>query len=452
MEEKERARAPRAENAQEGAAKQGRRRRPRHRPHPRPAAEGQNVAPRENAPQSVAPTEGKAEHSDAHRDRNRRRRRRGGHQNRQHAPTEVQAPEHEVAVAADAEAEVADVPAPVAPVKPAVEEAEAQACAPDATPAEPVPTTEVVGVHFRRSAKTYYFDPRGKTYKKGEFVIAQTANGMEYCEVSTPNRQVPTESLVLPLRAVVRTATADDTLRYNENRDKEIEAYNFCVRCIDERGLEMKLIDTEFSFDNSKLLFYYISEDRVDFRDLVKDLASEFHVRIEMRQIGIRDEAKMLGGLGSCGRPFCCSTFLPDFAQVSIKMAKEQGLSLNSAKISGSCGRLMCCLRFEHETYEQELKVTPKVDSTVRTESGEEGIVVDAHPLTGLCKVRMCESPEEPPKVYARENLTVVGYQKGAGAKLLAKYAAERAAQKQAKIAQKEAQREAQRAEKGENP
>ncbi len=290
---------------------------------------------------------------------------------------------------------------------------------------------EVVGVHFRRSAKTYYFDPQGVRYDKGTFVIVQTANGMEYAQVSMENRQIAESEIVPPLRQVVRRATADDSLRYQQNREKEIEAYNACLSCIEKHGLDMKLVDTEYAFDNSKLLFYYISEGRVDFRELVKQLAAMFHVRIEMRQIGIRDETKMLGGLGACGRPFCCSTFLPDFAQVSIKMAKQQGLSLNSAKISGSCNRLMCCLRFEQEVYEQELKVTPKVDSYVRTEDGEEGIVMDAHPLTGLVKVRMCDNPEEPAKVYARETLTVTGYKKGALSKLLAERAAQRAQKSQ---------------------
>ncbi len=471
MEEKENVRTGNSSPTQDAQAKRNHRRRPRHRPrHPQngggaPASSAQQAQPQQQEPQANTPRQDRqGQGGDRNRSRRRRNRASRGNQTgeqRQPRPQTQERTENGVSIRSFAQAFADTMPelsAPKEVVVQAVQDEptviEAPAPMPEEIPApaekEPIETTEVVGVHFRRSAKTYYFDPRGQRLKKGEAVIAQTANGMEYCEVSTPNRDVPTAEIVPPLRPIVRRATEDDHRRYAENRDKEIEAYNVCVRCIDEHRLDMKLIDTEYAFDNSKLLFYYISEERVDFRELVKELAGLFHVRIEMRQIGIRDEAKMLGGLGSCGRPFCCSTFLPDFAQVSIKMAKEQGLSLNSAKISGSCGRLMCCLRFEHETYEQELKVTPKVDSLVRTESGEEGIVTDSHPLTGLCKVRSCANPEDPVKVYARETLTVLGYQKGAGAKLLAKFTAERA-QRQAKPSAKEAAKEAAKETKPQN-
>ncbi len=283
---------------------------------------------------------------------------------------------------------------------------------------ETEPPIEVVGVHFRRGSKVYYFDPCGMEISKGTHVITQTANGIEYCEVVMGNKKVPAKEVFQPLRPVLRIATAEDDQRDRENRDKEVEAYNTCVECIANHALDMKLVEAELAFDHSKLLFYFISENRVDFRNLVKELAGIFHLRIELRQIGIRDEAKMLGGLGVCGRPFCCSTFLPDFAQVSIKMAKEQNLSLNSAKISGTCGRLMCCLRFEHATYEEELKITPKVDSIVQTADGE-GVVAESNPLTGLLKVRSRANPEDALKVYAREAVTVLGYQKGLSQKML---------------------------------
>ncbi len=278
-------------------------------------------------------------------------------------------------------------------------------------PEETQERTEIVGVHFKHTAKVYYFDPNGLQIRRGTHVIVQTANGNEYGEVSVANRLIPNADLVLPLRPVLREATEEDKKRHAENADREIEAYNDCVARIAHHKLDMKLVDTEMSFDRSKLLFYFIADERVDFRELVKELASAFHTRIEMRQIGIRDEAKMLGGLGICGRPFCCSTFLPDFAQVSIKMAKEQNLSLNSAKISGACGRLMCCLRYEHSTYEQELKITPKVDSLVTTADGD-GVVTESNPLTGLLKVRL--DGEENTRVYARESVVVNGHQKGA--------------------------------------
>ena len=213
--------------------------------------------------------------------------------------------------------------------------------------------------------------------------------------------------MIQPLRAVLRKATEEDKRHEQENRRKEGEALKICAEKIAHHKLDMKLVDAQYTFDNSKLLFYFTSEGRVDFRELVRDLAGVFHTRIELRQIGIRDESRLIGGLGMCGRPFCCSTFLSDFGQVSIKMAKEQGLSINTSKISGCCGRLMCCLRYEHETYAAEAKLTPKKDTPVSTPDGN-GVVVEATPLAGTVKVRLDATPEEAPKVYHRDTVTVL--------------------------------------------
>ena len=266
---------------------------------------------------------------------------------------------------------------------------------------------EVIGIRFRTSSKVYYFDPCGIKYLQDSFAIVETARGVEYGYVAMSNKEVPVSELVLPLRPAIRPASSEDKEHYLENREKEGEAFLICNRKISEHGLEMKLIDTEYTFDNSKLLFYFTAETRVDFRELVKDLASVFRCRIELRQMGIRDEAKVLGGLGVCGRPFCCSVFLPDFAQVSIKMAKEQGLSLNSSKISGACGRLMCCLRFEHDTYFEEIQKTPSVDSVVMTPGGK-GTVIESKPLIGMIKVRSFDNPDAAPVVYSRDDVKVL--------------------------------------------
>ena len=266
---------------------------------------------------------------------------------------------------------------------------------------------DVVGIRFKASGKTYYFDPNGITASKGNAAIVDTARGLEYGEVSLTNTKVSESDIVPPLRPLIRIATDADTKKHLENKEKEKSAFVTCNERIIAHGLDMKLIDAQYTFDNSKLLFYFSSAGRVDFRELVKDLASVFKTRIELRQIGIRDEAKLIGGLGMCGRPLCCSVFLTDFGQVSIKMAKEQNLSLNSTKISGICGRLMCCLRFEHETYEQEIKKTPPVDSTVKTEDGL-GTVTEINPLAGTIKVRLTDKPDTPPKSYHRDNVTVI--------------------------------------------
>lgn len=277
--------------------------------------------------------------------------------------------------------------------------------------AEPETAYEVIGVRFKQNGKVYYFDPSGMKFRRDDHVIVDTSRGIEYGFVSMANRDVPAREVVLPLRKVVRAATPDDEQRYEANLEKETEAYNLCLSKIEEHRLDMKLVDVEYTFDNSKLLFYFTAEGRVDFRELVKDLASVFRTRIELRQIGIRDEAKLMGGLGVCGRPFCCASFLPDFVQVSIKMAKEQNLSLNSAKISGACGRLMCCLRYEYDTYSEEIAKTPKVDSIVDTPDGE-GIVVETSPLAGLCKVSLAKNPASI-QLYHRDDLKVKGSAKG---------------------------------------
>ncbi len=268
---------------------------------------------------------------------------------------------------------------------------------------------EVIGVRFRQTGKVYYFDPVSFKIEQGENVIVETARGLEYGQVVAGNKFVPNTEIVPPLRRVVRKATKEDDEHHEENNQKEKEAFDICLQKIEKHNLDMKLIEVEYTFDNNKLLFYFSAEGRVDFRDLVKDLASVFKTRIELRQIGIRDEAKMMGGLGVCGRPFCCKTFLNDFAQVSIKMAKEQNLSLNSAKISGTCGRLMCCLRYESEVYEEELKLTPKVDSIVDTPDGE-GVVAEISPLAGIVKVKMTANPDQPFKSFKREDVKVKGY------------------------------------------
>ena len=263
--------------------------------------------------------------------------------------------------------------------------------------------TEIIGVKFREAGKIYYFSPGKLKINAGEHVIVETARGVEYGFVAQGNRMVDSSKIVLPLRTALRVATSDDTDRYESNKKLEEEALPICKKKIEDHGLDMKLVDAEYTFDNSKLIFYFSAEARVDFRELAKDLASVFRTRIELRQIGIRDEAKMLGGLGVCGRPFCCASFLSDFVQVSIKMAKEQNLSLNSSKISGTCGRLMCCLRYEHETYEAEIAKTPKIDATVKTPDGI-GTVCETSTLTGFIKVKIGDST----KAFHRDSVTVI--------------------------------------------
>ena len=259
--------------------------------------------------------------------------------------------------------------------------------------------TEVVGVRFKEEGKVYYFAPGKAQLAKGDPVIVETARGPEYGTVWVANRKVRDSEIVKPLKEVLRLATPEDLKHHKENKAKETEAFRICGEKIAQHGLDMKLVEAQYTFDNSKLLFYFTSAGRVDFRELVKDLASVFRTRIELRQIGIRDEAKLMGGLGACGRPLCCATFLSDFGQVSIKMAKEQSLSLNSSKISGVCGRLMCCLRYEHEAYVEEIRLTPPVDSVVKTPDGV-GVVVETAPLRGLIKVKLKDTDGAPIQIH----------------------------------------------------
>ena len=230
--------------------------------------------------------------------------------------------------------------------------------------------TEIVGVGFMKSGKTYYFDPGNKHFNLGEMVIVETARGLELAHILIENKEVPDEEIVPPLKQVLRKATEGDLKTYHENRKKRDDAMKVCSEKIEKHKLEMKLIDAEFMMDGSKLVFYFSSDGRVDFRDLAKDLAAHFRIRIELRQVGVRDEAKMLGGIGICGRPLCCSKWLYDFQPVSIKMAKQQNLSLNPTKISGTCGRLMCCLNFENQTYKELRRGMPNDNERVMTPEG----------------------------------------------------------------------------------
>lgn len=266
--------------------------------------------------------------------------------------------------------------------------------------------TDIIGVRFKESGKVYYFEPNGCVAKRGDHAIVDTARGPEFGEVWIPNRKVPTSETVPPLRPCIRIATKEDILHNAENQAKEDEAFKICNEKIEQHKLDMKLVDVQYTFDNSKLLFYFTSAGRVDFRELVKDLASVFRTRIELRQIGIRDEAKLIGGLGICGRKLCCAGFLTDFGQVSIKMAKEQNLSLNSTKISGNCGRLMCCLRYEQKTYEEEIRLTPSVDTVVKTSDGV-GTVFETAPLLGMIKVKL-DGVEGAPKSYHRDSVQII--------------------------------------------
>lgn len=248
--------------------------------------------------------------------------------------------------------------------------------------------TTVIGIRFKDGGKVYYFDPKGFDAKLDSFVIVETARGLECGSVALEKTQVEDSCVVLPLKQVVRLATDKDIAQLEKNREKEKEAFSVCEEKILAHGLEMKLVDVEVAFDNSKILFYFTADGRIDFRELVKDLAAVFRTRIELRQIGVRDESKMLGGLGVCGRPFCCSSFLGEFQPVSIKMAKDQGLSLNLAKISGTCGRLMCCLKYEQSVYDELLKTTPRVGSIVKTPEGK-GVVCDISILKGMLRVKL---------------------------------------------------------------
>lgn len=249
---------------------------------------------------------------------------------------------------------------------------------------------KVVGVRFKKAGKIYYFDPDKKWINEGDNVIVETIRGIEYGQVVVGPKMVEEEDIIQPLKKVLRIATEEDIKCNQENKEKEKTAFDLCLKKIEDHGLEMKLVDIEYTFDNNKVIFYFTADGRIDFRELVKDLASIFRTRIELRQIGVRDEAKMIGGLGPCGRPMCCSSFLGEFYPVSIKMAKEQKLSLNPAKISGICSRLMCCLNYEHQVYEENIRELPDVgDRVAVTGTNKTGIVLDVNPLFKTAKVNV---------------------------------------------------------------
>ena len=265
--------------------------------------------------------------------------------------------------------------------------------------------TKVIGVRFRTAGKIYYFGPKDIEFKRADHVIVETARGVEYGTVVLPNMEVSDDKVTQPLKNVIRKATEDDDEREKRNREKEKDAYKVCQEKILKHGLEMKLINAEYTFDNNKVLFYFTADGRVDFRELVKDLAGVFRTRIELRQVGVRDETKILGGMGICGRPLCCHTYLADFAPVSIKMAKEQSLSLNPTKISGICGRLMCCLQNEAEVYEELNRKLPRVGDTVTTPDGLKGEVRETNVLKQIVKVVVEVDDEKELREYAVTDL-----------------------------------------------
>lgn len=259
--------------------------------------------------------------------------------------------------------------------------------------------TEVISVKFKDGGKAYYFDPAGHKVSEGDRVIVEMQSGKEIGNVSAVNHLVEDGDIVQPLRKMLRIATEKDLKKVEENKQKEADAFKVCEDMILQHKLEMKLVSVEFSFDCSRIVFFFTADGRIDFRDLVKDLAAHFHTRIELRQIGVRDEAKMLGGLGICGQPYCCKRFLNDFQTVSIKMAKEQGLSLNPTKVSGSCGRLMCCLKYEQNSYEYLNSMTPSVGSTVKTPDGL-ATVTEVNLITGNLFVKPVDSDTIPYKIH----------------------------------------------------
>ena len=270
---------------------------------------------------------------------------------------------------------------------------------------------EIISVRFKNGGKQYYFNPNGLQFAEGDGVIVETSRGVEYGECTQANSMIDEMELTAPLRPVLRAATEEDKLTVEKNKEKEEKAFQVCQEKIAEHGLDMKLVEVEYSFEGNKILFFFTSEGRVDFRALVKDLAGTLHARIELRQIGVRDEAKMLGGLGICGRPFCCSQFLNEFQPVSIKMAKTQNLSLNPTKISGTCGRLMCCLKYEQDAYVDLVKRAPKSDSFVETPDGA-GTVTNVNLLRETVQVRLDSDPETA-RVYHNSELNVVRSGKG---------------------------------------
>ncbi len=267
--------------------------------------------------------------------------------------------------------------------------------------------TEVIGVKFNKTGKVYYFDPKGQKLNIGDGVVVETSRGIEFGFVAVKNKEIPDNEIVAPLKSIIRKATPADFDKLEKNKEKEKEAFEIAAKKIQEHKLGMKLINTEYTFDGSKILFYFTADGRVDFRELVKSLASVFRTRIELRQMGVRDEAKTLGAISICGRPLCCSTFLNDFHSVSIRMAKDQGLSLNPTKISGICGRLMCCLQYEQGAYEDLLKKVPNKGTLVEYD-GQRGAVTEAFVLKGLIKVKF-GTPEEPTfKILSAKDVKVL--------------------------------------------
>ena len=270
---------------------------------------------------------------------------------------------------------------------------------------------KVIGVRFKKAGKIYYFDPAGLDIEKGNFVVVETARGIEFGECVIGLKEINENDVIAPLKSVLRVATGSDIEKHNQNKEKEKDAFSICLKKIAEHKLTMKLIDVEYTFDNNKVIFYFTADGRVDFRELVKDLATIFKTRIELRQIGVRDEAKMLGGLGPCGRPMCCSTFLGDFASVSIKMAKDQSLSLNPTKISGICGRLFCCLKYEHDVYAEAIDAMPVVGALVKVDEAK-GKVIEVNPL--LEQVRI-EFNDKTIKVCHKDEVKVLHEPKKCG-------------------------------------
>lgn len=370
----------------------------------------ENAAPKKE--QSPRPNKNRSHHNRNRRNHNRPRpAEEGKNLSRQTESipdpvTEESAASEEIFVAPTQEAEE------FVPVLPADQECggECASCAqcPAKESEEELPKVTIVGIRFKEGGKIYYFAPGEMLPQKGEAVIVETSRGMECGTVAVPPRQVTEASLASPLKPLLRFATEQDKKRVEQMRKMEAQAKEVWNKKLASHKLEMTLVDVEYTFDLQKLIFYFTAEGRVDFRDFVKELATVFKTRIELRQIGVRDEAKQIGGLGVCGRPFCCKTFLDDFQQVSIKMAKEQNLSLNSVKISGTCGRLMCCLRYENETYELESRKTPKVDTAVITPDGR-GVVTENNVLKGTCKVRLDKKPDLAPTEYHRDDLKVLG-------------------------------------------
>ncbi len=265
----------------------------------------------------------------------------------------------------------------------------------------------IIGVRFKKAGKIYFFDPDGKQLNSGDHVIVETSMGMEYGEVVIANRQLPQEKIVAPLKKIIRIATKQDAKQNEDNKKQEKEAFKVCQQKIKEHNLDMKLMDVEFKFDKSKILFFFTAEGRIDFRDLVKDLASIYKTRIELRQVGVRDEVRRLGGNGICGRELCCCSFLGNFETVSIKMAKEQNVSLNPSKISGNCGRLMCCLQYEQQVYEEKAKHLPKIGAIVKTEDGQ-GEVCGIETLKEIVKVKFKDGEETFFKKYNAKDIKII--------------------------------------------